>query len=213
MDELQGFKDLRVEDLLQKLAREVPTLPAAGTALALLGAMASALEEFVAGLSSRRDLDEHQTRELEKIRADLTRLRRKCIALMDHDAHAYGKVIEAMRMPRTTVEEQMRRDAALLRAFAGALDPPMVLSEHALRMLETGHRLIRWGYPAALSDAAAAVEMAYACLQGSIWIARANLQQLAGSRAAQKYRRRFAELQSKAEELYSAVRRELADRL
>jgi formiminotetrahydrofolate cyclodeaminase len=213
MSKAEGYAHLCIEDLLQRLADEVPILPAAGTALALLGAMAAALEGFVAALSRGCELSDPQTRDLEKILADLPRLRRQCTALMDRDAEAYREVFAALHMPCATAKEGSRRATALNRALAAALDPPMALVDHALAMLEIGRRLISWGYPAALADTASAVEMAYACVQGSIWIARANLQRLSDDPAAQKYGRRLAGMQSMAEECYRSVRRELEDRL
>jgi formiminotetrahydrofolate cyclodeaminase len=166
----------RIDEFLEMLGKEVPPLPAGGCATALAGAMCAALEQFVTQLSikKRRNPDPHVG--LDEILSRLKDLQKKCVEMMDRDVQEYERVMLALRMPKTTREEQATREDAIQKAKTRALGPPMELVEYGLEMLRSSLLLIEEGYPVVLADAGVAAEMAHACLWGALWIARANLQ-------------------------------------
>jgi formiminotetrahydrofolate cyclodeaminase len=200
----------RIDEFLEILGKEVPPLPAGGCAAALTGAMCAALEQFVAQLSikKRKNPDPHV--DLNEILFRLKDLQKKCVEMMDRDVREYEQVMLALRMPKTTREEQATREDALQKAKAAALGPPMDLVECGLEMLRHSLLLIEEGYIVALADAGVAAEMAHACLWGALWIARANLQWIDDGRGLVEPQTKFLDrLETEGEGVYRKITEEL----
>jgi formiminotetrahydrofolate cyclodeaminase len=205
-----GQKTIR--GFLEELARGAPTLPAGGCAVALVGAIAAALERFVVQVTLNRISDSNAAGSLKEILASLGSLQRECVELMDLDVKEYTRVIISLRMPKKTREEKSRRDVALQEAKVAALGPPLSLAEHSLAILRFSERLVREGYPEALADSGVAAEMAHACFQGALWIAKVNLSRLTLPDLVEKRREFLNILQREEAALYKRIGNELARR-
>lgn len=202
-----------IKDFLEQLAREAPTLPAGGCAVALVGALAAALERFVARLTLRRHSDPDARKRLTGILSRLECLQEKCVEMMDRDVKEYERVLKALQMPKATEDEKAEKEAALQKAKVAALSTPMVLAECGLEMLQWSRGLIEEGYQAALADAGVAAEMAHACLWGGLWMARANLLGISDLSFVEQRRKILETLETEGEDLYRKTRDELKKRL
>jgi formiminotetrahydrofolate cyclodeaminase len=200
-------------NFLEELAREVPTLPAGGSTLALAGALATALERFVARLKLIHKTDQKVRENYETLISRLEILQAKCIEMMDRDAKEYEKIIKAMKMSKLTQQDRARRKTALQEAKIAALNPPMMLIDYGLEMLQNAITLIKEGHDEAVADAGVAVEMAHSCVWGGIWTTRANLQGITDKTHVQQKTEILERLQNEAEDLYSEARQELEKRL
>jgi formiminotetrahydrofolate cyclodeaminase len=132
---------------------------------------------------------------------------------MDHDIQAYERIMEALRMPKTTQEEQARREAALREARIEVLGPPMALAECGLEMLRYSQLLIEGGYQVALADAGVAAEMAHACLCGALWITGANLLDISDTQLVVQQGKILQRLQMEGDDLYRKTKCEIKKRL
>jgi formiminotetrahydrofolate cyclodeaminase len=195
-----------ISDFLGELARVAPPLPAGGCTAALAGALAAALGQFVTQLTIKKANNPDSTDGLTKILSRLIDLRQKCVETMDDDVREYEGVMQALRMPKTTQEEQAKREVALQEAKNAALASPMALIECGLEMLRYSLLLIKEGYQVALADAAVAAELAHACLWGGSWIAKANLLEISDPGIELPPVRTLEARQSEAEELYTECR-------
>ncbi len=72
-----------IGQLLEEVAREVPTLPAGGSALGLLGALAAALGRFVAQVALRRTTNPDIDKRLKVLIFRLESLQDECVGLSD----------------------------------------------------------------------------------------------------------------------------------
>jgi formiminotetrahydrofolate cyclodeaminase len=202
-----------INDFLEQLAREAPTLPAGGCAVALAGALAAALERFVARLTLRRHSDPDARKRLTGILSRLECLQEKCVEIMDRDVKEYERVLKALQMPKATEDEKAEKEAALQKAKVAALSTPMVLAECGLEMLQWSRGLIEEGYQVALADAGVAAEMAHACLWGGLWMARANLLGITDHSFVEQHQQLIKNLQTKAEDLYKKIKERLKEQL
>jgi formiminotetrahydrofolate cyclodeaminase len=200
-------------DFLEELSRDVPTLPAGGSVVALAGALAAALERFVSSLTLRQLEDPKAGEGFKKILSRLERLQEKCVEMMDRDVKEYERVIQVLQMPNATEEEQVHREAALQEANSAALIPPMALVECGLELLRRSSKLIDEGHEVALADVGVAAEMANASFWGGLWVARANLPGISDPGFVEHHRQLLETLQTEAEDWYQQIREKLNKRL
>ncbi len=125
------FRHQTIGQLLDELAREVPSLPAGGCVLALLGALASALQRFVASVARHRRNNPDVDKRLKEMISRLETLQDKCIELMDQDLAAYQKIIRITHMQENKVSAQSNRQKAIQETRIRAAQPPVILMELA----------------------------------------------------------------------------------
>jgi len=158
--------------LLEELAapREVP---GAGSALAVALATAAAVVQMAARLSPDSWAD------AAGVAAQADALRERAVQLVDEDAEAYRKALEA----RAAADEKAKpeqRDWALGRVTAAAAEPPLALArlaaDLAVLCAAAGGRV----EPRVHADVAAAAALAAAVARGARALVAANLTALPG---------------------------------
>src|SRR5688500_4865272 len=118
------FADLTVSAFLDALGSSEPT-PGGGTAAAVAGAMGTALLMMVAGLPRTRTNVDADKIALSEARAALASIRDRILALADTDSDAYGKVMDAFRLPKASEDDKSARKQAIQAATRGATDAPL----------------------------------------------------------------------------------------
>ena len=129
---------------LEALAAPTP-VPGGGSASAMGIAMAAALAGMVAGLSGT---DPRWV----SLKAETARLQTEALQLAEEDARAFAGVMQAVRLPKTTADEQRQRRAALVHANAEAAAVPLRTSATGLAVLQLALRVAEEGNPRAISD-------------------------------------------------------------
>ena len=160
-----------VEEFLVELGSTAPA-PGGGAAAALTGAMAAALVEMVAGISSRRAAP--QEGGLGRIRQDAEEIRTALTKAIEEDAAAYGEVAKALNMPKTTEAEKAARRQALARALRRAAEVPLSTARAALRVLDLCEELVPLASRHLQSDIAAAAQLARAATCTALYNVDAN---------------------------------------
>src|SRR5260370_28016880 len=99
-------------EFVEALGSSAPT-PGGGAASALAAALAAALAEMVARLTAGRaryqEVDAAMRAVIEKAAA----VRAQLLMLIEEDEQAYAGVSAAFRLPKTTDDERVQRDAAV----------------------------------------------------------------------------------------------------
>jgi methenyltetrahydrofolate cyclohydrolase len=158
--------------LLEELAapREVP---GAGSALAAALATAAAVVQMAARLSPDSWAD------AAGVAAQAEALRERAMQLVDEDADAYRRALEARAAADETAKPE-QRDWALGRVIAAAAEPPLALVRLAADLAElcaaAGERV----EPRVHADVAAAGALAAAVARGARALVATNLTALAG---------------------------------
>ncbi len=120
------FAEMKLSDLLEKIAAKTPT-PGGGSVSATVGALGAALGVMTARYS--------EASEAESI---LDELKKEFLVLVDSDAEAYGQVNSAMSLPKDSDDTKRRRKEALQIALGEASEIPlkgMLLASRGLRAL------------------------------------------------------------------------------
>jgi formiminotetrahydrofolate cyclodeaminase len=177
-DRTDNLSDLSVRDLAARLATREP-IPGGGSASALAGVLGASLVAMVAELTIGRGDGPDADARLVDLRDEAVAHRDLLLELAEQDAHAYGAVVIARRMPKTTDDERQSRAEAMRRTMLAAAEVPLLTAGAALDVLELARAVAPIGNPNAVSDAGVAAELAAAAVRGAILNVQINLPYLA----------------------------------
>jgi glutamate formiminotransferase len=166
------------EGMVAAVAAPVPT-PGGGSVSALAGALAAALGEMACGVSLKRKSYEAHFGRLQEVRRQLARNRARLLESIDRDSESYQNYLKVLRLPRTTRDEQARRDAAVDEAAKEAVTVPSKTAATVWEVIRALDALPDITIPPVAADLAVALILAKAALDGSIKTARANLELVA----------------------------------
>lgn len=167
MDQM-SFRHETLERFLERLASTDP-VPGGGASAAVATAMAAALVEMAAGLSTDHVAD------AAALGAEAGDIRRRALTLADDDASAYGRVLAAYRLPRDRDPEARRRE--IRAALEGATAVPLEIARLAADAAGLGDRLVAAGNPNLEGDAGAAVALARAAARAAARLVELNVDQ------------------------------------
>lgn len=152
-------QDQTLRGFLDAIAAPRPT-PGGGSVAAYVGALAASLGVMGARLGGHRD-KEH----------DLTHLQRRLHRLVQSDADAYGKLMEACNIPK----HDPNRPQAVSDALHHATEIPLEIAELSCRVGRSLHEIGRSAKPLVLSDLTVGIHTAVAAAASAIVTARENV--------------------------------------
>jgi len=171
---------LSLRDFADELSSESPA-PGGGSVSALAASMAAALAAMVAVLSYTKKGFEAKQPELGRIARRSQELKDAMLAAVDADTAAFDRFLDAMRMPKSTAEEQAARDLAMADATVGAAEIPLTVLEACPEVIELCREIARIGLSASLSDAGVGAQMGRAAAAGAYQNVCINLAGLAST--------------------------------
>jgi len=161
---------------LQEFADETSrdsVAPGGGSVAALAGALSAALAAMVANLPHPKSAFAGVRDELEAIAIRGQDLKQQLLDAIDEDTWAFGKVLEAGKLPPTQRAEAVRA------ATLGAAAVPLSVVELCPELVELCRRALQVGMSASASDAGVGAAMARAAAIGAAMNVRINLQDMA----------------------------------
>jgi glutamate formiminotransferase / formiminotetrahydrofolate cyclodeaminase len=159
-----------VADFVASVASASPT-PGGGSVVAHVGALASALVQMVAGLTTGRPKYASVDAEVRQIAAEATQLGNTLAALVERDAAAYSAVSAAHKIPKTDANRQH----AITDALLGAARVPLETARAAARVAALAATVAEKGNTNAVSDAGVAALLAEAACRGAAYNVRINV--------------------------------------
>jgi glutamate formiminotransferase/formiminotetrahydrofolate cyclodeaminase len=171
---------LTLRDFLDELSSESPA-PGGGSVSALAASAAAALATMVAVLSHTKKGFESKHEALDRLAVRGQQLKDAMLAAVDADTAAFDALLEAMRMPKATPEEESARSQALADATVGAAAIPLGVLEACPEIIELNREIARIGMQASLSDAGVGAQAARAAAAGAYQNVCINLAGLASS--------------------------------
>ncbi len=199
--------DANQADFSDELAAATPA-PGGGSAAAYAGAMAAGLVSMVARLTIGKKAYQEQQKALEKVLEESEGLRDELRDAVDRDAEAFNKVMAAYRRPKS----DPNRSAAIQDATQSAAQVPLEVAERSLRVMELALEAARSGNVNAISDAGAAVNLAFAALNSAAYNVRINMSSLGDEKIVGKFQQAIEKLEAQAWESLEAIKEILKDR-
>jgi len=171
MSRQQPMAEQRITEWLVVLASDAPA-PGGGAYAALSAAAGAALISMTARLTVRKkDLAEVAER-MRQLIHEADEARGVLLELADRDAEAFGRVMDAYRMPRETDDERAGRLRELQSALEGAAEVPLDVARRSVYLMALAEEATTNGNPNAASDGMCAA----AALHAATIAALANVQ-------------------------------------
>jgi len=157
---------MSVRGFANELSSESPA-PGGGSVSALCAALAAGLAAMVANLSHGKKGFEAKSEQLERIAIRAQELKDAMLAALDEDTRAFDALLQAMRLPKATAEEQAARRQAVHQAALRAIQVPLGVLEACPEILDLCLEVAELGLEASLSDAGVGAQVARAAAAGA----------------------------------------------
>lgn len=176
---------LTVKDFANELSSASPA-PGGGSVAALCGALSAGLASMVANLTFGKKGYIHSNRTMEEVAVKAQALKTLFLELIDRDTDAFNAFMEAMRLPRKTLEEQQARSLALTEAAKHAALVPFETLQCAHDVIALTQIVAQKGNVNARSDAAVSALTAEAAAEGAYLNIMTNLSSIKDQAFTQK---------------------------
>lgn len=163
---VDSFNQLDMESYTKELASSSP-VPGGGGAAAYTAALAAALGEMVGSLTVGKKRYADAEPEIRRAMESMDELRTKLLSMSDRDAEGFLPLADALRMPKSTPEEQKERQAALEEGYKKACEAPFETIHILMDVIALLELFAKKGSRVAVSDAGVGALFAEAALKGS----------------------------------------------
>ena len=149
--------------------------PGGGSVAALCGALSAGLSSMVANLTVGKKGYEKAFTEMKKTAVRAQRLKDEYLGQVDRDADAFNRVMDAVRLPKTTEDQKKERDAMVESATKEATLVPFQVLEKSIDLLKLAKKTAQKGNRNSMSDAGVAALAAKTAAEGAYYNVRINL--------------------------------------
>jgi glutamate formiminotransferase/formiminotetrahydrofolate cyclodeaminase len=182
MGEVDTNADL-LPDFLEELAGPSAT-PGGGSAAAYTAAEGAALVTMVGRLTLGKKKYVEVEPQISAMVLKSEELRARLSRAVQEDSAAFDGIIQALSLPKDTLEQQAARAEALEKATQGAIQTPYETAKMALQVLDLALIAAKFGNLNAISDAASAGQFAAAGFRSAVYNVRINQKSLKQPEAA-----------------------------
>jgi len=187
--------------------------PGGGSVAALMGALGASLGGMVANLSASKRGWDDKIEYFSTWAVKAQQLKDELLALVDEDAAAFNKVMDAFALPKESADEKVARSAAVEKATKYAAEIPVRVMETASKSYELLAEMADKGNPASISDVGVGALATRACIDGAELNVRINLGQLKDEKfksdLLEKVRKVRAESESRCKAINQVVESKL----
>jgi glutamate formiminotransferase/formiminotetrahydrofolate cyclodeaminase len=159
---------------LDEVSTESPA-PGGGSVAALMGSLGAALATMVANLTVGKKGYEGAWEELAALAERGQLLKDRLARAVDEDTEAFNRVMDAMRLPKGTPEQQAERGRAIEEANKAAADVPLQTARLCVEAITLAGKAAELGNRNSVSDAGVAALAARAGAEGAALNVRINL--------------------------------------
>jgi formiminotetrahydrofolate cyclodeaminase len=199
-----NLDQLSVREFINDLSSGNPT-PGGGSVAALCGALGAALSTMVANLTVGREKYGQTLKSMEEVRMTAATLSTRFLALMQEDSDTYQKVMAAFKLPRETDGQKASRQAAIEEAMKKAAAVPLETLRASEELIRVARDAVRGGNPNAITDAAAAVQLANTTAVVASYNVQINISRIKDQAFVSKCEKEVTEILKRQEALLSDV--------
>lgn len=172
------FIEKSLKDYVAEVASGEPT-PGGGSVAALAGSLGSALTTMVGNLTIGRkaynELDDEIKKEMDSYFEELYKSLEVLNRIVDEDTKAFDKVMEALKLPKGSEEEKLKRTEAIQEGYKVALEVPLRCARECLKVLRLQKIFANYGNVNAITDVGVGALLAATGLEGAILNVKINL--------------------------------------
>lgn len=199
------FGNKTIHEFLQDVSNKSPLVPTSGSVIALSAASAAALAGLVANVTLGKKGYENVQEEMKEILHKTLKLREQFVQAMDEDAYAFTLVLDALRLPKATEEEIVKRNQALQQSLERATRAPLKLAQGICSLMELIEALASRGNKNALGDTVTAANLSKAAIASCLYNAKENLKAISNPKIVQDILKDIAAIEAKLKEIERTV--------
>jgi glutamate formiminotransferase/formiminotetrahydrofolate cyclodeaminase len=202
----RSFGPMGLRDFVNSLSTDSPT-PGGGSVAALCGALSAALSSMVSNLTYGKKGYEGAGPEMRDIAVRAQALKDELLLAVDTDTLAFDKVMEALRLPKTTPEQAAEKERALEEATKEATLVPLEVLEKAAEAVRLAKVVAAKGFKSSLSDAGVGGLAGAAAGEGAYYNVLINLPGIKDESFKDRVRRQAQGLKADLDRSAVAVRK------
>lgn len=191
------FQKKAIKDFIKDLAGAGPA-PGGGSAAALAGAVGAGLALMAMNITLIKAGDRKIKSKLLKARRRVKSIAGRFLRLMDEDAAAFLKVVEALKLPKITDSQKIKRSKAIQTGYKTAALVPLKTTALALELKTIINKIENLLVKSVASDMKVAEFLIEATFNGAIVNVEVNLDSIGDKNfkkrlgaKIRKYERRF----------------------
>lgn len=162
-----------LSDFAHETASESPA-PGGGSISAYVGALGVSLGTMVANLSAHKTGWDDRIEYFSAAAEEGQKLKALLLDLVDADTHAFNKIMDALKMPKSTDSEKNSRKKALHAATIKAIEVPQKVMEVSFQSMHLLKEMAEKGNPNSVSDAGVGALCARTAIEGAALNVRIN---------------------------------------
>lgn len=187
-------------------------VPGGGSASAYSGAAGASLVAMVARLTIGKKKYAAVEAQMRAVLERAENLREELTKAVQEDALVFEAVMEALRLPKDSPEEQDTRRAAVQSATLGATQVPLRVAGKSVEVMELAEQVVSAGNKNAVSDGATGAALAQAALSGAGYNVHINSLSLDDQGVVQAILDELKKYETRAAEITERIRSELVER-
>jgi glutamate formiminotransferase/formiminotetrahydrofolate cyclodeaminase len=203
-DSGKSLLKMNLREFCNETASESPA-PGGGSVAALMGALGASLGGMVANLSAGKRGWDDQLQYFSDWAAKAQKLKDELLSLVDEDAAAFNKVMDAFALPKGSDAEKKARTDAIESATKYAAEVPLKVMETAAKSYALLAEMAAKGNPASVSDVGVGAGATRACIDGAGLNVRINLGQLQDEKFKSDLRAKVEKIRADSESNFKNI--------
>ncbi|MEJ5306320.1 MAG: cyclodeaminase/cyclohydrolase family protein [Ignavibacteria bacterium] len=201
-----------LENFIEEISSSSPT-PGGGSVSAFNGVLGTSLGLMVCNLTIGKKKYESVEAEVLEIKNRLQNFREKFLELYDEDSKAFDKVMEAIKLPKESEEDKIKRTHAIEDATVYATEVPINVIQACSEVTNDLIRLSEIGNQNSLSDAGVALILIKSSAEGAMLNVMINTKSLNDRDRAMNLvlsaAQKLTELEAKIDEALKNIKKKL----
>ncbi len=179
--------------------------PGGGSVAALMGALGASLGGMVANLSAGKRGWDDKLKYFSDWAVKAQQLKDELLSLVDEDAAAFNKVMDAFALPKEAAEEKAARTEAIQIATEYAAEVPLRVMETAFKAYQILSEMADKGNPASISDVGVGLLGVRACISGAALNVRINLAALKDEKVKSALQEKVRKITAESESEFKKI--------
>jgi len=192
--------EMKTAGFVHEVSRDTPA-PGGGSIAALAGSLGAALASMVGNLTIGKSGYESVQNNLKKLTEDAQEIKDQLLKAVDDDTNAFNEYMAAMRLPKSTKEEQQKRKNAIQQGLKQAVQVPLTTARLSLEAMELCGVAAAKGNVNSVSDAGVGAQIAHTGVMGGVFNVLINLPQITDETFKAEIKTTCAELEKKSQRL------------
>ncbi len=188
------MKEMTLVEFAKQTASSSP-VPGGGSIAALAGALSAALAQMVAELTVNKKGYEDAEVKMKELASKAESIRNQLLDDIKRDSESFNKYMEALKLPKETDEEKLRRTNMMQEGLKEAAIVPFEVASLAYEIMPLAEEAVISGNKNAVTDGLVSVMMARTAVLSALLNTRINLGSIKDEAFVKEYSEKVEKLE------------------